>query len=114
MVFDARSKLDAKLSSVLIDGQWHWLPARSEQLVDIQSNLCLVDIGERDQPRWVISKDGKFSCSATWDAIRDKYDLVDWFQLVWFPLAVPKHSFLSWLAIKNALITGERMLRWDS
>jgi hypothetical protein len=80
--------------------------------MDIQSSLCFVDLEEHDQPKWVVSKDGKYSSAATWDALREKHDLVDWFQLVWFPLVIPKHSFLSWLVIKNALVTGERMLHW--
>ncbi len=59
----------------------------------------------------MISKDGRYSSSATWDALREKQELVDCYQLIWFPLAIPKHSFLSWFYIKNALVTGEKMLQ---
>jgi hypothetical protein len=65
-----------------------------------------------DQPKWIISKDNKFSSSCTWDALREKQNIVAWYSLVWFPLAIPKHAFLVWLAIKNALATGIRMLQW--
>jgi hypothetical protein len=112
VVFDARSRLDAKLSSVISNGQWNWPPARSEQLVGIQSDLCFVNLGNLDKPKWLISKDGKFSTAATWEGLREKLAVVNWVQMVWFPLAIPKHSFITWLAIKNALITGERMLHW--
>ena len=29
---------------------------------------------------------------------------------IWFPLNIPKHAFISWLAIKNALSTGAGLL----
>ncbi len=50
---------------------------------------------EQDQPEWMISKGGRYCSSATWDAIREKQDLVDCYQLVSFPLAIPSptHSF---------------------
>jgi hypothetical protein len=37
---------------------------------------------------------------------------MEWFRLIWYPLAVPKHAVIMWLAIRNALITGDKMLQW--
>jgi len=34
--------------------------------------------------------------------------------LVWFSLAIPKHSFILWLAIKYSLSTGDRILNWGA
>lgn len=65
VIFYARSSLDAKLSSVISDGQWNWPPAHSKQLVDIQSDLCFVGLGNLDQPKWLVSKDRHFSTAAT-------------------------------------------------
>jgi hypothetical protein len=39
VVYDASSGLNYKLSSVLSSGIWCWKPARSKDLVDIQSRL---------------------------------------------------------------------------
>jgi hypothetical protein len=33
VIYDARSNVNAKLSSVLHDGNWLWAPARSDDLV---------------------------------------------------------------------------------
>jgi hypothetical protein len=44
----AQSKLDARLSIVIKDGQWMRSLARSNTLVEIQSNVCLVPIGGHD------------------------------------------------------------------
>jgi len=45
VVYDAGSKVEAKLSSVLNDKVWSWQPARSYQLVNFQSKLPMVRIG---------------------------------------------------------------------
>ena len=44
-IYDARSKFDAKLSSVIRGTNWEWLPARSKYLVNIESKLPLIKIG---------------------------------------------------------------------
>ena len=44
-VYDARSSLKAKLSSVILNGDWHWIPARSNDLVEIQAKLHEVSLG---------------------------------------------------------------------
>jgi hypothetical protein len=45
-----------------------------------------------------------------WVALSE--DSVDWFSLIWYPLAVPKHAFIAWLAMKNALAIGNKLLHW--
>lgn len=53
---------EARVSSVLKDGNWVSLSARFEDLVCIQSNLSLLDIGEEDKPIWIVGNSGQFSC----------------------------------------------------
>jgi hypothetical protein len=112
VIYDAHSKLDARLESVIKDGHWNWRPARSDQLVDIQSKLSLVPLGGIDTPKWSVSKSGKFSCSDTWNAIRVKQNIVEWWFLVWFPFSIPKQAFVTWLAMRDALSTGRKLLCW--
>ncbi|KAK9990462.1 hypothetical protein SO802_025447 [Lithocarpus litseifolius] len=45
----AESSFDAKVDNLLRNGGWYWPPARSEDLVTIQSQLCLVHIKVSDQ-----------------------------------------------------------------
>jgi hypothetical protein len=56
VIYDARSKLDAKLSSVIRGRDWHWLQARSDSMVAIQSQLPFVKLGDKDIPLWLPSK----------------------------------------------------------
>jgi hypothetical protein len=112
MVYDAHSTLEAKLSSVIQNANWCWGPARSEALVEIQAGLYEVRLGSCDKPIWGASRKKRYVCSNTWEALRVKNDEVLWCKLVWFPLAIPKQAFILWLAMRDRLTTGERLLKW--
>ena len=55
-VYDAQSNVEAKLSTVIHNGDWFWRPARSDALVEIQSKLAEVRSGFVDHPIWTVSK----------------------------------------------------------
>jgi hypothetical protein len=80
-IYDAGSSTGAKLSSIIREKDWYWLHARSDILVDIQSRLPEVVIGDIDQPVWK-SKKGSYSCSKTWETLRYKLPLVAWWKVV--------------------------------
>jgi len=85
--------------------------ARSDSLVHVQSRLPEIHIGREDLLVWR-SSTGKYSCAQTWDHLRQRLPEVQWYQFVWFPLAIPKHSFILWLVFRDALITKEKMCTW--
>jgi hypothetical protein len=95
VIYDARSKIDAKLATVIHDREWNWPAARSEALVNVQSKLPLVQIGEEDKAAWVPSKKECYSSRDTWEAIGSRKPIVEWWKLVWFSLAIPKQAFHS-------------------
>ena len=72
IVYDAASRIDARVASVLKDKEWHWRPARSEEMISIQSKLGLIDLRVEDRAVWTASNSGKFSCAATWSELRVK------------------------------------------
>jgi hypothetical protein len=111
IVYDFGIGIDAKLSAVLQNGNWIWPCARSEVLVNIQSQLPGIAIGETDVLVWK-SRRGVYSCSKTWNSLRIKAPEVPWWQVVWFPLAIPRHAFLLWLVFRNALTTKDHMCGW--
>jgi hypothetical protein len=49
VVYDAGSAIGPKLSSIIKGWDWYWLCAKSEALVEIQSRLPEIDLGENDQ-----------------------------------------------------------------
>jgi hypothetical protein len=54
IIYNANSRMDSKLSSILSNGIWRWKPARSGDLVDIQCCLSEVHLGPVDNPVWTI------------------------------------------------------------
>ncbi|GJX76442.1 hypothetical protein Tco_0323253 [Tanacetum coccineum] len=54
-----------------------------------------------------------FSVSIVWDSIRPKSDGINWYDLVWFSHAIPRHAFHLWLVIKRKLKTQDLMRQWD-
>ena len=111
-VYDAASSINAKVNSVFHNNEWCWKPARSEDLVDIQSKLSMVHIGDCDKAIWMLNSSSKFTCADTWQHLRVKQIEVNWRKLVWFTNAIPKHSFIGWLTIRNRLVTKDRLLQW--
>ncbi|XP_059451249.1 uncharacterized protein LOC132182059 [Corylus avellana] len=105
-------KCGAKLSSVILNGEWHWRPARSDALVEIQARLPEIRFAPYDKPVWTASRKGIFVSSETWELLREKKEEIAWWKLVWFSYAIPKHAFILWLAIQDRLVTGERLLKW--
>lgn len=37
---------------------------------------------------------------------------IDWWKIIWFPLAILKQAFVVWSAIKKCLTTVDRLLKW--
>jgi hypothetical protein len=104
VIYDSNSRLDAKLDIVLKQGNWCWRPARTEDLVTIQSRLMDVPIGGIDKPVWSLAKSGVFTCAKTWNHLRKKKEAVRWWPLVWHSFAIPKQAFILWLALLNKLL----------
>lgn len=55
----------------------------------------------------------KFSSNETWVLLRESSPICSWYKGVWFPQATPKYTFLTWLATRNRLATGDRVSRWN-
>ena len=53
-----------------------------------------------------------FSLSKTWDQLRDHGNVVEWSKIIWYSEAIPRFSFIAWLAVRNRLSTGDRTRAW--
>ena len=54
-----------------------------------------------------------FSVACAWDSLRTKADLVEWFNISWFPHCIPRHAIHLWLVIKEKLKTQDRLRLTD-
>lgn len=59
------------------------------------------NIDDCDTPFWSSSKKGSYVSSDTWEILRRKNQVVDLWQLVWFPMAIPKQAPVLWLVMRN-------------
>jgi hypothetical protein len=78
IVYDAQSSVEAKLASVIRNGDWLWRLAKSEALVKIQARLSEISLGSMDNPIWTALKKGFHVSSNTWEVLRDKKEQVEW------------------------------------
>jgi hypothetical protein len=99
------------LDFVIKKGEWIWPPARSNALVEVQSKLHEIELGDTDVAVWN-AKNGEYKCADTWEKLREAHSVVRWWKLVWFPTSIPQHSFLLWLMFWDALVTKQRMCGW--
>lgn len=54
----------------------------------------------------------KFSSKLTWDQMRTQGVICEWSKGIWFTFSISKFAFLTWIALRNRLSTGDKMLRW--
>jgi len=47
-----------------------------------------------------------------WENLRFHNQVVEWHDIVWFKNAVPRHSFLLWVAVQQKLTTQDRLHRF--
>ena len=113
VIYDAASSFEATLCRVLKDKEWHWRSARSEDLVKIRSKLQSTDLKENYRVIWTATPSGKFGIAATWNHLQRKKSKVPCWRLIWFSAAIPKHSFIGWLAM-NGLSTNLRLIQWGN
>ncbi|GJW22907.1 RNA-directed DNA polymerase, eukaryota, reverse transcriptase zinc-binding domain protein [Tanacetum coccineum] len=68
----------------------------------------------KDKAIW-ISNNGIEKCfivSNVWKDLNCNAIKVDWYQLVWFTQSIPRHAFVTWLAIQKRLMTQDKLLLW--
>jgi hypothetical protein len=57
-------------------------------------------LGQKDEIVWLDSPNHRFSVKVAWEQLRRHRKMVEWHDIVWFKNAVPRHSFLLWMAVQ--------------
>lgn len=78
----------------------HWLPFCWCSDKKFTRDLFLIENRILSYKCW-------FSSKNTWNQVRRQGNIVEWSKLIWFSQAVPRYSFIAWLALRNRLSTGE-------
>ncbi|XP_050238356.1 uncharacterized protein LOC126687844 [Mercurialis annua] len=114
-ILDADIPKQAVVSDVWKDNNW-MLPDPIDESTyaawdHIKSNYR-VNLEIEDVIRWKNQKNGSFTIKSLWNSLNPTNSRVSWHSLVWFPEHIPRHSFITWIALKGRLQTRDKLLRW--
>ncbi|KAL0299860.1 UNVERIFIED_CONTAM: hypothetical protein Scaly_3067600 [Sesamum calycinum] len=99
--------IDASLSSVLLNGQWHWPSQTDPDISSIVARLPPICPNEPDSITWRNSA-GKFTVQSAISLIQPPAPLVKWHILLQGRYKIAKHCFILWLAILEKLSTTDK------
>ncbi|CDY37399.1 hypothetical protein Bca4012_071068 [Brassica carinata] len=102
----------AKVADAADDLGWKLRRCRGRVMKEVIEKINRVsppkqDAG-KDRPLWKQGQElyeEKFVSKVTWEQLRSTQDKVEWFRIVWFPQALPRQAFITWLACRNRLDT---------
>ncbi|KAK4384351.1 putative ribonuclease H protein [Sesamum angolense] len=95
---------EAKLSAVLVDGDWSWPLITDMECIEILHLLPTVHNGNNP----ILWHGGNFSTKVVCDIFRMIGPKVGWYSLLLGPCKVPRYSFVLWLAILDKLSTMDK------
>ncbi|GJZ22856.1 homeodomain-like protein [Tanacetum coccineum] len=108
--------LKNKVADLLMNGSWAWPQSWLHKAPDLGIIPApVLDISVPDKRQWR-DRSGNvmdFSVAKAWEAIRNRGNQVEWYQIVWFSHNIPRHAFHMWLVMRNGLKTHDKMRQWD-
>ncbi|GJZ33098.1 RNA-directed DNA polymerase, eukaryota, reverse transcriptase zinc-binding domain protein [Tanacetum coccineum] len=87
-IYDARLNKKCSIKEIVIDGRWKWPEEWNNDFAEL--NMIQVPMINED--------------------IEDNAN--DWYPLVWFTQNIPRHAFVTWLAIQERIMTQDRIKIW--
>ncbi|KAF6162421.1 hypothetical protein GIB67_017309 [Kingdonia uniflora] len=114
--YDSTIFLSAPVSNILVNSLWsiyqHLKNMLGREITEEIESTC-INRHEADLVIWTPSQDGVYKVASTYEALRDKIDKVDWFELCWGDMASPRSKFTTFKALKGALAIGDKMVQMN-
>ncbi|GJY24271.1 RNA-directed DNA polymerase, eukaryota, reverse transcriptase zinc-binding domain protein [Tanacetum coccineum] len=114
-IYDARLSNNCTVSDLINEGRWKWPAVWRTDFVDLSElQVPILSDDIEDTAVW-ISQNGnekKFKISNVWKDMNCQEEKVDWHILVWFAQSIPRHAFVTWLAIRERLMTQDKIMLW--
>ncbi|XP_055806888.1 uncharacterized protein LOC129875623 [Solanum dulcamara] len=105
---------NTQVSAFLTNGQWNVDLIIQEAPPQFVPNILATQFSyhplHQDLPCWIPSANGEFSCSSTWEIIKDKRKKTMLNSCTWHKCIPFKCSFLVWRAIRGKLPTNEKLI----
>lgn len=100
----------AKVGSIVRDGRWELHDSNHHFAMEFRDLVSAITIHPHDFLTWDGEKLESVRIASIWNSIRSTADGFFWLKAIWHPLSIPKCSIMLWLALKNRLLTKDRML----
>jgi len=113
-----RIPLNARVADACNHHDWTLVSPRSDSAVSFHSHLTTISLPSLssidDSYSWIVDAINckGFSSKRTWEAIRPREDIKEWYKAIWFKGATPKHAFTMWTAQLDRLPTRTRLASW--
>lgn len=108
----AKSTQLAEVGNYIQNGSWSLPSSNHPWIVELRRQVSSICIARNDTIQWDGQPAHLMNLSMIWQTIRARGSTPLWIHSVWNNLSIPKCSFTFWLALKNRLLTKERMSRF--
>lgn len=99
----------AVASEFMLNRAWNLPQSNHVDLIETRHCISSIPIHKFDHITWGGLQPGMVSLATISQSIRVTGPLVPWFNVVWDSFTMPKYAFIFWLAIRNRLLTKDRM-----
>ncbi|KAH0720009.1 hypothetical protein KY284_005039 [Solanum tuberosum] len=106
---------DVNLREVLNRRTWNWDIFTFQPTNEIKDKLYSIGItldeNKKDRAIWKLSNSGQISSASTWDKLRQRKEVNNFYGKLWRKEISFKMAFLVWRAVNNKLSTDDRVAR---
>lgn len=106
------SNCKSLISDFQHDGIWHLPSSNHLNVREIRTKIMEVSINSNDSITWDGFQSNQVSISTIWNSLRHKGGQPPWYNTVWNEFSINKCSFTLRTALKNRLLTRDRMLNF--
>ena len=112
IISEAASTKEDVVADFIHNATWNLPTSNHTLIMELREMVLPVTIHQYDAITWADNQAKFVSTSLIWNSIRLSSNTVPWTSAVWHALSIPKCAFIFWLALKNRLLTKERMVRF--
>ena len=109
-ISNSESSQSALVSHYQQDGAWVLPTSNHYSVQEIRRLVSRVQLHDSDHITWDGIRSHNVSISTIWNSFRQTSSPSPWYDVVWNSFSIPKCSFILWTALKNRLLTRDRML----
>ncbi|GJY49429.1 RNA-directed DNA polymerase, eukaryota, reverse transcriptase zinc-binding domain protein [Tanacetum coccineum] len=112
-VYDARLNNNCTVSEIIQEGRWMWPEEWNNDFERLrQVQVPVLNDENEDTALWVSSlgQEQQFKIRNIWKDMNYNNTKVDWFSR--FAQSIPRHAFVTWLAVQKRLMTHDKLMIW--